>query len=50
MLVGCYWMSKGRSFVGGFLLSMLLSPIIGLIIGAILKSDTERYDDKQMDD
>jgi len=29
---------------------MLLSPIIGLIIGAILKSDTERYDDKQMDD
>jgi len=50
VLVGCYWMSKGRSFVGGFLLSMLLSPIIGLIIGAILKSDTERYDDKQMDD
>jgi len=50
VLVGCYWMSKGRSFVGGFLLSMLLSPPIGLLIGAILKPDTEGYDDKQMDD
>jgi len=46
VLVGCYWVSKGRSFIGGLLLSMLLSPPIGLLIGAILKPDIEGHNDK----
>jgi uncharacterized membrane protein len=37
-LVGKYSASKGRSFALGFFISLLLSPIVGVIVIAVLKS------------
>lgn len=36
--VGFFWKSKGRSLGGGIVWSMILSPVVGAIIGAFLKS------------
>lgn len=33
---GIVWSARGREFVGGFLVSVLLSPVIGIIIGLAL--------------
>ena len=37
VLVGAYASSKGRSGVGFFLIAVLLSPLIGFIIAAIVQ-------------
>ncbi|MFH1006898.1 MAG: hypothetical protein V1800_05255 [Candidatus Latescibacterota bacterium] len=47
VLVGIYWNSKGRSGIGGFFASFLLSPLIGLIIGLILEPEKSRFYDKE---
>lgn len=38
ILAGAYARSKGRTFVGVFLVSMLLSPLVGFIVAAVSKS------------
>ena len=38
ILAGVLWKNKNRSFAGGFFLSIFLSPLIGLIAGAVIKS------------
>lgn len=35
--MGILWQSKERDFVNGFIISLLLSPIVALIIGLIIK-------------
>ena len=37
ILVGWYWSTKGRSFLIGLVVSILISPLIGFIIGLIIK-------------
>lgn len=37
ILVGKFWKSRGREFGSGFMLSLLLSPLLGFIIGAIME-------------
>ncbi len=39
--VGFYWDSKGRSFNAGALLSVILSPVLGFIVGATLTQNAE---------
>lgn len=47
VLVGAYWHQKGRSGVGGFSVSVLLSPVIGFIIGLLLEPGQSRFYDRQ---
>lgn len=39
LLVGAYASSKGRSFAGFTVLSLLISPLLGLIVAALSKGD-----------
>jgi len=48
ILVGVFWQSKGRGFAGGFFCSILLSPLVGFIIGLVLKSDIEKQEAEQL--
>jgi len=41
VLVGWFWSRKGRSFAGGMLVSFVLSPIIGFVIGLFLVPNTQ---------
>lgn len=50
LLVGWFWSSKKRSFAGGFFLSLILSPLIGFIIGLLLKSDINKLEDEKVKD
>lgn len=47
-LVGAFWQSKGRGFGGGFVVSLLLSPLVGFIIGLVLKSDIAKEEKDQI--
>jgi len=47
--VGSFWNSKGRSFGGGIMISLLLSPLIGLIVGAILGRNEQILEQKNVD-
>jgi hypothetical protein len=49
VLVGVYASKKGRSGVGWFFLSIVISPLIGLIIVACLKDTKMEADVKQME-
>gem|GEM_PF-897807 len=46
--VGALWKSKGRGFAGGLILSIVLSPLIGLIIGLVLSSDKAKLNEMQL--
>lgn len=48
LIVGYYWWSKGQPFVLGFLYSLLLSPIIGGLIGACRKRNEEVLSVRQL--
>ena len=43
-VVGGFWGSKGRSSGAGFLLSLLLSPLVGFLIGISLKPDLKEIE------
>jgi hypothetical protein len=42
--VGSFWSSKGRSFQAGALTSVILSPLIGFVIGAVLEPNTKELE------
>lgn len=48
ILVGIFWSSKERSFAGGFFLSLLLSPLIGFVIGLVLKPNVEEMEARML--
>jgi hypothetical protein len=35
-LVGKSWAKKGRGFAGGFVISLLISPLVAWVIGLVL--------------
>ncbi len=39
-----HWDKKGRSYFAGLIISILLDPLIGFIIGLIIKPDYKRID------
>jgi hypothetical protein len=49
MLVGAYANTKGRSFFGFFLLSVVLSPLIGFLAALIAGPNTQRIEDEQIE-
>ena len=48
ILCGIYASGKGKSGFGYFLLSVLLSPLIGFIAALISKEDTAKIEKKEM--
>ncbi len=38
-VVGWQWSRKGRSFLGGLLISLILSPLLGFLVGLFLAPD-----------
>ena len=46
--VGWFWSGKGRSFLGGFFCSVLLSPLIGFIIGLIIKPNVIKLEEEKV--
>jgi phosphotransferase system glucose/maltose/N-acetylglucosamine-specific IIC component len=46
--VGFFWKNKGRSMSSGIIWSLLLSPIVGFIIGAILKPNFEAKEEEAL--
>jgi len=42
ILAGVLWKNKNRGFGAGFFLSLFLSPVIGLIAGAVIKPGQEK--------
>jgi hypothetical protein len=46
ILVGAYANSKGRSGIGYFILSMILTPVLGLIIAIIVEPDIDKLVEK----
>lgn len=50
ILVGAHWGGKGRSFVGGFFISLVLSPLAGFIIGVVLKPNVRKQEQKAIQD
>jgi hypothetical protein len=47
-LVGYYWSTKGHQWAIGVFVSLLLSPLIGFIIGAVMKSDQKEMEKAAM--
>ena len=47
-LVGWLWSYKGKGWAAGFFISLILSPLIGFIIGLILKPDVKRLEEKAL--
>ena len=47
-LVGWFWQRKGRSFAGGVLWSILLSPLVGFIIGLCLKPNIQKQEEEKL--
>jgi len=41
VLVGLFWTAKGRSFVGGFFLALVLSPFVGFVVGLVISNKRE---------
>ncbi len=48
ILVGSYANTRGRSFFGYFLLSLFLSPLIGLLVLLILGPNTDAVEHEQI--
>ena len=44
VVVGYYWQGKGLSWGMGVLASLVLSPLIGFIIGAVMKADEKEVE------
>ncbi len=44
IMVGLYANSKGRSGLGFFFLSLILSPLIGLIVALLVKPDAKKIE------
>ena len=42
--VGSYWKGKGHCWAGGVLVSLVLSPLLGFIIGAVMKPDRRQME------
>ena len=49
ILVGAYASSKGRSSIAYFLISMVLSPILGLAIALAAEPDTDKLEQRAID-
>lgn len=49
VLVGKYWRNKGRGYVGGILVSIFLTPVVGLLIGLILGPNVEQVDVQELE-
>jgi len=47
-LVGWLWSYKGKGWAAGFFVSLFLSPLIGFIIGLILRPDVKRLEEKEL--
>jgi hypothetical protein len=48
LLVGAYANTRGRSFAGFFLVSMVLSPLIGLLALLIVGTNMEKIEHEQI--
>jgi general secretion pathway protein G len=48
LLVGWFWKNKGLSFGSGILWSILLSPIVGFIIGLLKKPDLRQKEQQEI--
>ena len=48
LLVGAYASTRGRSFAGFLLLSLVLSPLIGLVVLLIVGPNTEKIEHEQI--
>jgi hypothetical protein len=48
ILVGLFWQKKGRSFKIGSIISILLSPLIGFLIGVIIKTDYKMQEAQEL--
>jgi len=48
LLVGWFWQNKGLSFWGGVGLSLILSPLIGFIIGLLMRPDRKQQEAQQL--
>jgi RNA polymerase subunit RPABC4/transcription elongation factor Spt4 len=46
LLVGAFWLSKKRSFWGGLFIAVFLSPLIGFIIGLVLKPNVAKQEEE----
>jgi hypothetical protein len=49
LLLGAYASTKGRSFFGFFVLSIFLSPLIGLLVLLIVGPNTEKIEHERID-
>ena len=49
LLLGAYANTQGRSFAGFFLLSLVLSPLIGLLVLLIVGTNTEKLEHERID-
>ena len=50
VVVGWFWNWKRLSFAHGFLVSVLLSPIVGFVIGLVKKEDSRQRELRQIAD
>jgi phosphate/sulfate permease len=44
LIVGWFWSNKGKDFTSGFFLSLLLSPIMGFLIGLLSKPNIKQLE------
>jgi phosphate/sulfate permease len=47
-LVGVYANSKGRSGIGFFFLSIIISPLLGFILALLFKANTGKVEEQQL--
>jgi RNA polymerase subunit RPABC4/transcription elongation factor Spt4 len=50
VLVGCFWVSKGLGFFPGFFWSLVLSPLVGFIIGLLMKPNIKELEERKLKD
>lgn len=48
VLVGGYWNKIGKSFACGFFVALLLSPLVGFIIGFVVNSNEEKISKRKI--
>jgi len=48
--VGAFWQSKGHSFAGGLFCSILLSPLIGFIVGLVIQPNVKKVEQIKIDE
>jgi len=47
-LVGWFWETRGRSFSGGVLVSLFLSPLIGFLVGLLLEPNIKKLEEEKI--